>query len=905
MIHQQTISHQEILEALDRGVTIVTGNKRLAIATRQNFEQSAIENKKLEAWLTPDIVPWNVWLQRIWEDVFIQTPAFSTPERLLTLQQEHVIWNNIISDCLTDHPLQHLSATISRAQQAWQLIQSWQLPLDQAVFQYNNDSQEFWKWASRFETICKDHGWLPTATLASRLQPRIQAGDLPIPSELIFIGFDEFTPQQQSLLRTIIESGCEVRWVQLTEKQSKAAKINCIDPRQETLTIARWVRQRLENNAETTIGIVIPDLKAQRDIMIRALDEILVAPALQPGKHSVTRPYNISLGLPLADHPVISTALNLLEFLGKTIYLENLGKVIRSPFLAGWEQEASQRALLDRRLRETTESSIKLKTLYYHASKPDTLYYCPILTERIGAWIIAVRDIPQTTSPGQWSEHITQLYTLLGWVNGRPLSSEEYQATEAWRHLFGQFSGLELVTKTMSRSTAVTQLRHMAAERTFQPQSGTVPVQVLGVLEANGLEFDQLWIMGMHDQIWPASPHPNPFIPLPIQRKFGLPHSSVERELQVSHATTTRLLKSASEVIISYPQHNGDEEQRPSPLIADLPELNEQHLQLYLEPTWQDKIRRNQHVTDLTEDPAPPFENQKVSGGGSSVFKLQAACPFRAFAELRLGARGLGQADIGLNPMVRGSLIHAVLEKVWNQLKSHQQLTDMDYSDLTALVKTQVEETISDTAKHYPQTLTGRYRQLETERLCQHTLDWLELEKQRTPFQVIENEGQHQVTAGGITVRLKIDRIDQLKNDKQIVIDYKTGKVTPNQWFGERPEEPQLPLYSMALDADIAGVLFAQLQTGAFSFKGVTEREELIPAVQSYRQLKQTKEMSSWKQVLHEWESTMNDLGKAFADGEAWVDPKHNPGTCRYCELQALCRIHELSSNLDNTEQPS
>lgn len=905
MIEQQTISLSEVFIALDCGVTVVTGNKRLAGVTRQAFEQAAID-KGLEVWPTPDVLPWTAWLQRAWEDAVVSGAA-PAPEFLLTSQQEQRVWEDIITESLADQPLHQVTGTVRRAQEARQLMQSWRLSLNDAAFRYNSDSAAFWKWASRFDARCTEKGWLPLARLADEFQRSVQAGALATSMELVLIGFDELTPQQQSLLQTLGESGCDIRWMQFAGKESQVVKIGCVDVRAEAATMARWVRQRLEENPELEIGVVVPELASQRDIVIHALDEVLVPHALQPGRQSVARPYNLSLGPSLSAYPIISTALKLLGLLASTISLEDAGSLLRSPFIAGWEQEASARALLDGRLRETGELNVALKTLRYHASQTNKPYSCPVLTENLDAWVKAARDCPRTDNPGQWSERFAGLLKVIGWASGRPLSSEEYQAAEAWRELLGTFASLEPVAESMTASTAVAQLRRMAGERTFQPQTGAVPVQVLGILEASGLQFDCLWIMGLHDGTWPAPPRPNPFIPLPLQRDAGLPHSSEERELHVSRTMTRRMLTSASEVVVSFPQRSGDEELRPSPLIADLPSVDPEALRLWTAPTWRDGVHLSARLTPLEEDPVPPLENEEVSGG-SAVFKLQAACPFRAFAELRLGARALRQADIGLDAMARGSLMHRVLEKVWHALDSHAQLVAMDAAQLEALVNTMVGEAIEEIANRYPQTFTGRFREMEADRLCRHVLEWLALEKQRMPFRVVEKEEKHQATAGGVRVQLKIDRIDELADGHQIVIDYKTGEVKPAQWFGERPDEPQLPLYSMAVDGDIAGVLFAQVKAGGMAFNGVAADDGLAPGVKSYESLRQTREANSWSEVLHDWRATMESLGETFRNGEASVDPKQYPVTCTYCELKPLCRINELTvldGESSETEEPS
>ena len=891
MIELQSISQAEIFDALDRGVTVVTGNKRLAAATRLAYERSVVD-KGFEVWPTPDLLPWTAWLQRVWEEAVVSGVA-QAPELLLTPEQEQRLWEDILTETVADQPLQQVSGTVRRAQDAWQLIQSWRLSLNRTTFRYNWDSTAFFDWALRFETRCTEKNWLPLARLPDEIKRSFQTGVLVCPAELLLIGFDELTPQQQVLLQTMIEAGCDVRWMQVAGQQSQALKVGCVDARHEAKVMARWVRQRLEQNPDASIAVVVPELASQRDILVHALDQTLVPQALKPGHQSVDRPYNISLGQPLSSYPIISTALKLLGLLAPSISLEDGGRLLRSPFVAGWQQEASARALLDGRLRETGELQVAPSTLRYHATQTTKPYFCPILADSLDAWIQAARDCPRKNSPAQWSERFAALLKLTGWARGRSLSSEEYQAAEAWQELLAAFATLEPVTQPMSASAALSQLRRMAAERTFQPQSAVVPVQVLGLLEVGGLQFDSLWIMGLHDGIWPSAPRPNPFIPLPLQREAGLPHSSEARELQVSRTMTQRILASAAEVIVSYPQRSGDEMLRPSPLIASLASVDSDSLGLWSEPSWLEAVHRSASLSAIEADCAPPLLHEDVSGG-SAVFKFQAACPFRAFAELRLGARSLRQADIGLDAMARGSLVHRVLEKVWQALDTQELLMALDITGLSSLVGNAVDAAIEEIANRYPQTFTRRFRELEAERLGRQVLEWLELEKQRLPFRVVELEGKHGASAGGVRVRLKVDRIDALADGRLVVIDYKTGVVKPAQWFGERPDEPQLPLYSMAVDGDIAGLLFAQVKAGDMAFNGVTDDDALAPGVKSYEKLSQTREADSWSDVLNDWRATMERLGEAFRNGEASVDPKQYPGSCQYCELKPLCRIYEL-----------
>ncbi len=375
-----------------------------------------------------------------------------------------------------------------------------------------------------------------------------------------------------------------------------------------------------------------------------------------------------------------------------------------------------------------------------------------------------------------------------------------------------------------------------------------------------------------------------------------MPHATAARELTVARQLTQRLLTSAERVIISYPATGAAAEMlRPSTLFNHLPCLEKTALKAWQGESWQDLIYQQRQLILLTEDPAPAVdpEREKIRGG-SSIIRLQSNCPFRAFAELRLAARPFAQVDIGLDAMSRGTLVHRVLELVWDTLESQACLKQLDEENkVDTLVEDMTRVAIKEMQQQLPQQFSGEYLKLESKRLHAYVMRWLDIEKQRAAFHLHESEQLIETKINGIPIRLKLDRVDELEEGGYLVIDYKTGKVTASQWFGERPEEPQLPLYASVIETPLAGILFAQLQAKDMLFKGLCEETELVPKVKSYREIKQTKEMSSWSAVLDNWKTTVENLATDFKSGKAEVDPIKLGSTCRYCELSMLCRIHE------------
>ncbi|MGD8681966.1 MAG: PD-(D/E)XK nuclease family protein, partial [Lysobacterales bacterium] len=130
-----------------------------------------------------------------------------------------------------------------------------------------------------------------------------------------------------------------------------------------------------------------------------------------------------------------------------------------------------------------------------------------------------------------------------------------------------------------------------------------------------------------------------------------------------------------------------------------------------------------------------------------------------------------------------------------------------------------------------------------------------------------------------------------------VVLDYKTGKVSPVHWFGERPDDPQLPLYGVACrrDGELAGVAFAEIRANGMAFNGVVRDADVLPGLPASRSRALKDAAEQWPAVLDEWSEVLERLAGDFAAGEARVDPNRGLNTCRahYCELAPLCRIRE------------
>ena len=154
-----------------------------------------------------------------------------------------------------------------------------------------------------------------------------------------------------------------------------------------------------------------------------------------------------------------------------------------------------------------------------------------------------------------------------GFPGERALDSAEFQTRKKWYEVLGEFALLERVLPRISCAQALARLRRLCVDTLFQPESDVAPVQVLGILESAGLEFDHLWVSGLTDDAWPLAARPNPFIPVALQKKAGIPEAAADTALALDRRITDDWLHAAGEVVVSHPLREKDRELLPSALI--------------------------------------------------------------------------------------------------------------------------------------------------------------------------------------------------------------------------------------------------------------------------------------------------------------------------------------------------
>jgi len=784
------------------------------------------------------------------------------------------------------------------AQNTWSLIQEWELSLANLANYPDEETATFLTWAKNFTAYCDQHQLIDETRLPDLLIAALNKHQLTLPfTNLIFYGFEKFTPQTQRLKQALANAGYIIQEFDPNIYNAETLKYLVLSNQQEEiLTMTRFAKTYLTNNPNALIGCVVPNLNTLRNFIESVVNKVFV---------DEPRLINISLGKPLLSYPIINAALQLLELGSKTaITFAEILNLLHTPFCAWHETEWPSYAAYEHALYQAgnlTYSLNDLVNLLEHV-KENSLFIKELknYNQKINAFPGKRQSIKA------WANFFMKLLDILGWPGERFLTGDELELKERLLTLLtNEFPSLDLVHGSLGYSEALNNLKALARQCLFQPgdNSASAKVHILGSLEAAGLNFDYLWVMGANNRNFPEPPHPNPLLPLAIQKAHNLPHASFSGELEYAKTLIRRFAHSAPKVIFSFSEQIDESEQKNqiSALVTELPNircLTIQELNLTPQPPHCKQTEHSDQLEFTLDGVAPAVSANETIRGGSKIIKLQALCPFRAFAECRLNARELRIPEFGISKLEHGNLVHKALEKIWQEIQTHANLIALSEQQLQEIITVAIDFACQKCLLHKKHVNKNSFKIKELLIIEREFLGillklWLEWEKQRPPFKIESLEKKINGKIGELALELVIDRIDRLADGSLVVIDYKTG-TTPKLegLFGDRPEEPQLPLYCTLYPEPITGIIFAKIVTRETGFHGLAKNDTEIVGVKKLSDIAEKLNLpADWQELCATWQSTFTTLAADFMEGKAEVNPKNDSKTCEFCPLKILCRV--------------
>ena len=837
---------------------------------------------------------------------------------------ELVLWEKVIAGSLTEAaPLFDIQGMAGSAAEAHALSRLWNIrPTGN---QLADEARHFAAWQLEFDRRCRAANRRDTTSLHLQLVELIAAGHFALPSAVIFAGFDRLAPLEQKLMAALTGRGVAVENQAIlgadrhlpaghshpggtgdtTEAPADCFTrrvLPCADVAAECAAIAAWAQAHLAADPACRLGIVAADLASVRDRLEFALDDALHPALIRPDAAESPRCFNFSLGRRLADLPLIRVALDLLA-LGSGRAKVEQSRLSALLLAGGWsaaEGEGEGRARLDAALRRDLPYFTTLPAVIRLAGRlaEDEPPLCPQTVAAVDAFVHVMAGMSRALHPGECSGVFRRALKAAGWPGDRQLSSHEFQARRAFGEVLDGFGRLDGLLGKLSLNEAVRRLSQLCQQRIFQPETrGQPPIQVLGVLESAGLEFDALWVMGMNDDLWPPPPRPNPLLPAELLRATGAAHASAEVELDFAQRVHARLSLAAPDVTFSYARADGNRILRPSPLIAGIPLAGDAPGEVV---TLARQLGNEAGTAcELLEDAqAPPVAEGEMVSGGSWLLRAQAVCPAWAYYQYRLAGKAMDEPVEGLDPAARGTLVHEALEALWTAIRTSTALAALDEAGRRRAIAEAVGTALQSFEQGRRITLPARFRQLEATRLARLLDVWLGVEGRRAlPFEVIACEQPAEVEIEEIKVKMIVDRIDRLDDGRQIIIDYKTGAaIDIRNWAEQRITEPQLPIYAALVNDEVAAVVFAKVLLDKPAFAGVADEKDILPGVQGIGDDRQKifdpAEFPDWIAVITHWRERLHAVAKEVKQGRAGVIFA-DESALQYSEVLPLLRLPE------------
>ncbi len=838
----------------------------------------------LAAWNTPPIYDWTAFAREQWD-------ARNTDGRLvLNTLQEQALWARIVAElnpaaALLSAPLRRLA---SMAMDAHGLLCS-HAPryLDRRAREvWRQDAGAFSRWLAAFDDACRKSEVVSINRLPLELIPLLEA-DRDARPPLLLAGFDRVLPVQKQLFDAWGVWHSREPGPQAERIRSYAA----LDAKSELDACAQWCRQCIESRPGARILVVTQETSLRRGEIERVF--------LRHSAANSDFRFEFSLGVPLHQIAVVRGAQLLLHWIDSGLTENEIDWLFSTPYAAA---SAREFAALHGAIRELRRRSLQRT----HWTLDAFLRQRPVRVETLSPWAMRMTNAQQRLaevkdrkqSPLEWAALVPQLLEIAGWLGRSALVSVEYQATQRLQQVVDTCGSLGYDGVRIGWRDFFSELTDALAQTLFTPQSEDAPILIAGPAESAGLNADAIWFLGAHEDAWPARGALHPLLPAEVQREFLMPHSTPQVDFELARVITERLTASAAEIHFSYARQSEGVEARPSRLVEHVAGIPTE-----MPREWRVAENPSPLTIDVEDWSKVPFSAIEVQGG-SSVLTAQSQCPFKAFATARLGAQSWEAAAPALTPAQRGQLLHAVLHAVWagppNGIRSLDDLHAI--ADNRSFVAKHAARVM---AEQLPpgvrEQMPARYFALEERRLTRLATAWLEYEAARLPFTVAETEAEATTNIAGLTLKLRLDRVDRLNDNTMLVIDYKTGDVSPKSWNLPRPDDVQLPLYAnfgLSEEQLIGGLVFARLRAGEVAFAGcVGDAGATLGGVENATSLKRNPLTA---EMLIAWRDAIEQLARDFVAGRAEVDPRDPPRTCAHCGLQSLCRIQERAAITDD-----
>jgi len=751
-----------------------------------------------------------------------------------------------------------------------------------------------------YSGLLRQENWLSPGELPAYLMAALRAGKLKLPGRVLVACLETPAPLEELWLREVSRHAQVVHLQVRGDEKNIQEAVSLPDAQQELHWVAAQLVELAQGGAPLhRLAVTAMDMDTTYTSQLRrVLAEILGPPETEGGWA-----YNFSRGPSLTDAPLFLAGLLPLQFLAGRERREDLVSLLLSPYYGKLHVHGRPLARWDQLFREH-----RCDQGWDHLRKTVTRSgggeaETEVLTRLDRAW----NFLNMPTAPAKkWCLQLKAAWQELGFPRGL-----NGVGTEAWTRLTDLLAEVEspLNSGKIEAGEFLEWLK-LGAHRVILSGPGiqTAGIQVLGLLEMRGLDFDRVFCLGMNSGVLPSPPRSLPL--LSTAEKRQVLGGTYQSQHHFAAELFANLLGTAAHLTFIRPKLVEQEERVSTPLYlgewseAEMAILSAPH------PAWL----RSKAVRSAFEAAGSPlwpgYADHLLSlalPGQISLSQISTAleCPCRFLLEHVLKVRELPEIEAGMDPLERGQLLHAVLALFVSEFREVlEQERVWDHERAKGLLREAVHKVLAPLRDDL-------HWQAEADRWLGEAgllWEWLRLERERfeAGWRWLDTEVGFQdlhCRDWPFTLKGRIDRLDYHPKSADLVVwDYKSGEIPKKQKVLEDLEEPQLPCYLLAVEQGRVPVSPSAvgLRAGFIGLKS--------PRSQHLKHEDFNATPEKWQAAAGAFVERVAALGRRLAAGDFNPDPNpvpagKNQGVCQYCLYSLICGFIPATVSADEEEE--
>ncbi len=424
---------------------------------------------------------------------------------------------------------------------------------------------------------------------------------------------------------------------------------------------------------------------------------------------------------------------------------------------------------------------------------------------------------------------------------------------------------------------------------TGEPLKG---LQVMGFLETRVLDFDNVIVLSVNEDVLPAGRSKPSFIPFNIRKAFGLP--TFEEQNAVAAFHFYRLIQRAKNIFLI---HNSESKglttgERSRFLLQIEHELQRKFPQsISIRHKVISTRINNESLSEITIAKTPEImeklsryiSNEKPASSNISPSMLSTyiSCSLKFYFNYVAGLKEPDEPEESMEGALLGKVLHKAMQLIY---------TGVD--EITAEKIGQLKKKVGDIVDQAIHEEFVSINQLEGKNILMRNII-LELvnrilddDMRNAPIRILQLEKdvrQSFTLSNGLKVELKgiVDRVDEKDNVLRI-IDYKSGKIEKksgeiSDYFvnPKMKEQFQATYYAYLTRNKIPG---RQISSGLFALKSMSEGIWFLNKGESFTESQ-----------FHDFEQNLDKLIVGILSPENSFSQTDDIKQCEYCPFKPIC----------------